>query len=103
MQVLRDQVQPLTLLARCNIFRPKTSVVLGKVLNDSSFVLESSRDAHSKRFVGRLIPGPDHTLIAYEWKQSLGHRLGLGNAAFDEDEILTFLHEWLRTETVQVE
>ena len=93
---LREQTQPLSLLARVNIVRAPTSPVLGRISGDT-IALESSRDAFSKRFVGRLRRTDAGTTIEYVWKAGRNHRFW-GDADFDEEEILSFLAEWLETQ-----
>src|SRR5688572_4486718 len=69
-RTLQEQVPTLGLLSRCNIFRPKTSKVLGK-LQGHSFFLESSADTFSKRFIGTLHDHSGTTLIDYKWKSGM--------------------------------
>ena len=90
---LREQIQPLTVFSRVNIFRSPTSEVSGHV-SDHTITLESSRDWYSKQLVGTLRPADDGTTIDYTWKAGLGHRI-YGDARFDEEEILSFLAKWL--------
>ena len=95
---LREQTQPLTFFSHMNIFRAPRSPVLGRV-SDREITLESSRDRYSKRLVGRLLPADTGTTIEYTWKRGLGHMF-YGDARFDEEEILSFLAEWLGTQEV---
>ena len=89
-------MQPLSLLTRMNILRAPRSPVLGTISGDT-LALESSRDPFSKRFVGRLRRTNGGTTIEYVWKARRSHRIW-GDAAFDEEEILSFLAEWLETQ-----
>ncbi len=93
---LREQIQPLTLFSHMNIFRAPRSRVFGRV-SDSQITLESSRDRYSKRLLGRLLSSDGGTILEYRWKAGVGHRFW-GDARFDEEEILSFLGEWLGTQ-----
>jgi hypothetical protein len=98
LRILGEQIAPLRLMARCTPFRSRTAKVLGKI-RQADFILESRRDTFSKRLVGKLESHPAHTIITYEWKRGWHHRM-FGDSAFDEDEILSFLREWLKTEYI---
>lgn len=82
-----------------NLFRCRTSRVLGR-LAGSAIVLESSSDVYSKRFVGTLRATPGGTCIDYFWKKGAGHCV-YGDGAFDEEEILSFLAEWLEAQQLE--
>ena len=90
---LREQVQRRTILSRLNIFRPPRSRVIGEV-SPTGFSLESSFDPFSKRLVGTLVSQPEGTIIDYSWQTPLTHRI-YGHSHFDEEQILSFLTEWL--------
>ena len=102
-RILREQVLPLGFFARIKMLRPRTSSVLGKI-RGHTFVLETSKDPYSKRFVGSLMNDSEHTIIPYEWKRSLFPRplfaRLLGYGRFDEEETLSFLQTWLKAEPV---
>ena len=99
LEVLREQIAPLSFFVRHNIFKSKTSKVLGKVWDDGRFLLESSHDPFSKRLVGKLNSCGEHTSINYTWKCGWQYRL-YGHSRFDEEEILSFLEEWLEARPV---
>ena len=92
LRILREQISSMSLFSR--FLRSNVSPVLGRI-DGHSFFLESSKDHWSKRFIGRLAASAEMTVIDYEWKKGLGHRLH-GDGPFDEEVILSFLREWLK-------
>ena len=99
LEALREQISPLTFFTRHNIYRPKTSKVLGRVWDDGRFILESGCDPFSKRLAGVLTPSGEHTIIEYTWEHGVRHRM-YGSPRFDEEESLSFLEEWLGARTL---
>lgn len=99
MNLLNEQVQPMTFWSRFFFFSRRTSKVVGRV-SDREFMLEASRDIFSKRMHGRFVERQSGTIIEFEWQISFWSRL-YGFHKFDEAEILSFLKEWLDAEPVQ--
>jgi|SRR6267143_1410935 len=95
---LREQVEPLTIFRRLNIFRAAKSPVVGDISHDR-FLLESAADIFSKRLIGRFERSGDQTIIDYNWKIPLMHRI-FGDSSGDESEILSFLARWLNAEAI---
>jgi hypothetical protein len=90
---LREQVQPKTFWNRIFLFARRSSKIVGRV-TDKGFILEASHDLFSKRMKGRLVKSPSGTIIEFEWEKPFWSRL-YGSYKFDENEILTFLKDWL--------
>jgi len=75
-------------------------MVVGRV-TDHEFMLEAAQDRFSKRARGRLNKMQSGTVIELEWETPFWSWIW-GSESFDENEILTFLKDWLEAEVVPV-
>ena len=76
----------------------RTSRVVGQV-SDKGFIIAATKDPFSKRMKGRLVEKPSGTDIEYEWEMPFWSHV-YGWYKFDEEEILSFLREWLDAKPV---
>ncbi len=99
LSILREQVQPLHWYSRIRLIPTRTSPVIGRVNDDGTFILESNKDPFSKRLVGYLKKDGNRTQIEAQWSIPFASRI-YGSHRLDEEEILRFLRNWLKTETI---